>query len=70
MGHISSNRDNSSQTGYPVSGSLYRDEDNDVNSVYNPAQVREVCETCMSLGNKNAMYKVNSASLEIIYVDD
>ena len=64
---MSANGKNSCQAGHPAGGAFYRDDINDVNSVYNTSHVGEMGVICMAQADGNAMFEVTSTTLHLIH---
>ncbi|XP_015169042.1 uncharacterized protein [Solanum tuberosum] len=64
---MTANGENSCQAGHPAGGAFYRDDIDDVNSVYNLARVGEMGAICMPQVDGNGMFEVTSATLQLIH---
>ncbi|XP_015165482.1 uncharacterized protein [Solanum tuberosum] len=64
---MSVNGENSFQIGHPMGYAFHRDDIDNINSVYNPAQVGEMGAICMPQADGSATFEVTSTTLYLIH---
>ncbi|XP_049373329.1 uncharacterized protein LOC125838305 [Solanum verrucosum] len=64
---MSVNDENSYQAGNPADDAFHRDDIDDINSVYNLAQVSEIDASCIPQADRNATFEVTSTTLRLIH---